>query len=31
MIKEVAKLYEELSSTEGRVNPIVNLSKVDYE
>ena len=31
MIKEVAKLYEQLESTQERVNPIVNLSQVDYE
>ena len=31
MIKEIIELYEELSESEGQVNPIVNLSQVDYE
>lgn len=31
MIKEVLKLYEELGSSQERVNPVVNLSQVDYE
>ena len=30
-MKEIIELYEELSATEGCVNPIVNLSQVDYE
>ena len=30
-MKEIIELYEELSETEGQVNPIVNLSQVDYE
>lgn len=31
MIKEIAKLYEEIETSQGHVNPIVNLSQVDYE
>ena len=31
MIKEVIRVYEELSSTEGHVNPIVNLTPEHYE
>ena len=31
MIKEVLKLYEQLESTQGHVNPIVNLSQENYE
>ena len=31
MIKEVLKLYEQLESTQERVNPIVNLSQENYE
>ena len=31
MIKEVLKLYEQLESTQERVNPIVNLSQENYQ
>ena len=31
MIKEIIELYEELGSTQGHVNPIVNLSQENYE
>ena len=30
-MKEIIELYEELSATEGQVNPIVNLSQENYE
>ena len=31
MIKEIAKLYEQMETLQEQVNPIVNLSQVDYE
>ena len=31
MIKEVAKLYEQIETSQGHVNPIVNLTPEHYE
>ena len=31
MIKEVLKLYEQIETSQGHVNPIVNLSQENYE